>query len=426
MSRALSFLSFFSLWFIVFCPKALAQHKIVFFSDSGKFQEKQSIAYGSTILVEGQSSANYHTVELEIIVNNKNAKNIEVDISGNRWYAVVAPFPIGANVIFTVRETVLMSNNGALAFQQEVLKVLENAIADAYRGKLKQMKFEDIVFSYASSDLSLKWQMYRLPSGERLDSAVFSAILKSREDIGATNGLLNFELKPNVQKSLIKFLDKSTFAQKLIDSADTQLMLDSVLFFSKVDTLLKDVSEEDARIIRMDLNEAYNERKEVREAIVGLKSRVLETALLSAKRSFTVSVNSSSQEVLGLQKYVGTDLGMMLIPGLGKAPVFALFSPHLTKIDPDKDYCWKKHGCKYFFALSLGIGLGQGLEGLQPVYYTGLSFRQNTAVRYHAGAVYYSSSNRNGFDAFLGLGVSLSLHYLPDFLRVLSTAQSDF
>ena len=406
----------------------MAQDKIIYFSDSATFQVIKPIQYGTTILVEGQSKSNYNGVELELRVNNKQPEKIPVQVSDNRWFALIGPFPIGAHLILSVQESKAISKEDVAVFQNQIIQVLNASIEYAFQKGLESVSFGNLVYAISDTTLSGKFLRYRTPAGTRIDSAVLGSILVNAKNSGAINHLVKFEWKSSTWEDLNPLLEKSSLAKNLKENPVSIFALDSMEYVAYLDSALSPHKLEQHEMLKNDLLAQYKDYRDGLAQFNRLKSKITEVAYTTAMNSTALSSTVADQQVSGLMKYVGTDIGLMVIPGMGKAPVFALFSPHLRRLDPEKDYKFKgKEGSwKYFFAPTFGIGLGQGLEGLQPVYYTGISLRQNTAIRYHLGLVYYGSSTRSRFDSYASLGVSLSLHYLPQFLQVLSSVQTNY
>ncbi|MFN3528527.1 MAG: hypothetical protein ACK417_01225 [Bacteroidia bacterium] len=408
-----------------FYSKAAAQSTLRYNSDAGKFESNERLAYGRIILIEGVSQAPYQSVALYVRVNTQEPKKVDVAVQGKSWTAELGPFPVNAQLIFTIKEVQLMTETLAKAFAKEYVRVIELSMDYAIKHGLVESTFSQVLYGMSSRSLSDRWLQFRSRTEVRLDSAIVIQAASDAKFTELMNYAQAFKPNPMIGSRLNGIKDTVVSINQKLEDPIFYLKMDDAGFEEFMDSLkgaLDSLTYVGLTSLMKTSRTGYKTHQQKQKELYDFLEAI---ALDAARTSYKTTEVNSSAEVLGLHRYVGSDLGLMVIPGLGRAPVFALFSPHLRKIEPDRDYRWCSDGWQYFIAPSLGLGLGQGLSGLEPVYYTGLSLRQNTAIRYHLGAVYFRNDTRNRFDSYFSGGISISLHYLPDFLRMFNSAQAN-
>jgi len=162
-------------------------------------------------------------------------------------------------------------------------------------------------------------------------------------------------------------------------------------------------------------------KKELKGIIDNIKT---EGAEILKKETIVLST-TTSQEILGIESFIGFDLGATYIPKLSATPFFITLSPYLCKIDPDKDYNLFESSIWCFLTPTVGFSFGNGNEKIKPIYFAGVGVRLNKIVRVAIGGTYFTPLNSDTYKWSFGLNASINTNYISEFIKSITSVQSN-
>lgn len=442
------YLKFFSFFFsFIIANSALSQNNILIFDpEKGDFVDKtEPIPFGEQILINGSSKSNPKNVSVKSIFGISEITS-EASINGNRWSVKVGPFPKRTNIIFEVTEKSPLSK----AETEEIIEYWENSIVSAIENALDSVQtftneedFFNKVFNPLKEEFLKSWNSYFLENGQNLATYIislmeteiidnwddwysYSSALREKKNILNNSKFVNDFLKPNKNKAakIAAVLDAE-------DPADVLFNLDG----AQLDSLFIAIIEasKDEKLTPGDLKTIFDSeiqpaKTKYDEGVAFLESEINKLSLIRSQT--IVLTHFASAETLGLESYLGVDLGAVYTHNTSTTNFFVNLNPYLKKTDPEKDYPLFAKGAKdgnilHNLTPSVGFGIGSGVENIKPVYFVGLGLRINKAIRFGFGGTYFLSNETNEYDWNPSFYGSISINFISDLFRLINSASTN-
>lgn len=406
-----------------------------FNNETGKFDSSQGKPpFGEKIIVNGESKGAFKEISLKIIYGT-NEQEVTANINGNRWSAIVGPFPINANVLFIIKEKRTISEDEI----DEIRGHLEEAIEEAYNsffniGKSKSPSdFADEMINILDRSIGYKWKEYSTESGLSLKEFILVEIHKLIINENWHLIFNNFRNITNIRdnqfyKKIIENRESNEWIKRNFSTTDTISTINNFSnvyrdsLFLVVDTLLAVPGTNTAE--RLWDSSLKNEIALYTSAKSEINKLLKSIELI--KQEIIITTMPTSQEIMGIQSYLSIDMGMTYIADLDKTPFFVTISPHFTKIEPAENYRFGKDNWKYFISPTLGFGVsGDGIGEIKPIYFVGLGVRLNKVVRMATGVTYHKPVEKDHYKWNFAFNASISVNYVSEFLKLITSAQSN-
>lgn len=382
----------------------MSQNAAIITYKDGKITSPSEIPYGQIILLQGESVAEYDFVEVECIFNSNTRTYKAQRETKTKWSAQIGPFPIRADLILTIKENRLLSKTE----KQNILSRLDKLIKQLKTtGSFDTIELKNKVYA------TLGELDYRNKEGIPIDSVFWKSI-----SLPLLNGLNEGKKldSTNLVKVLLKHADAPLTKSYLSNKEKIQSLLSS-----KADSLRKTIKA----ITGLDTSVVKSLQEEYKKRFAKYSQALTEFEKIASDLFSTTTISESYRtaiDVSGIQAYVGVDLGLLNFDN--KTSFFVTLYPYLVKTDPERDY---KFNCKtigHFISPAFGIGIGNDIDGIKPVYFVGIGSRLNKVARIAVGATYYKPQDRTDYQWNFGFSASISINYVADLLRLITAAQS--
>lgn len=379
-----------------------------FDSKTGKFEDTGSFPpYGEKIIVQGNYSDGCQGVTVKCSWGNNEQESGAV-LNNGLWQVVVGPFPVNANVLFEIKESFYLNNEEIESLTTGFLNSIEYASTKFFENNMgmSQEQFNKFILKNTQEKLDTILQKNKLDKNFYINPLI-EKIISSPLIINKIAGLSKF-LKSDFYKIVVEEKDSVVSAKKIFDMINDgnydQKLIDD--FVGKDSTLI--TLETDAR-------KSYQEYYNVKNILKEQFRSIIRTEIF-------YSQTNTSQEFMGIESYIGFDLGMVVIPEISSTPVFITVSPYLSKIDPAKDYRFTKKTWDKFLTPTFGVSLSN--ENSSPIYFAGIGFRLNKVVRLALGSVYYKSKETGKYEYTYAFSASVNTHFITDFLSMITATIS--
>jgi hypothetical protein len=405
---------------------------LIEFDGNSFVNSNEPIPYGEKIIITGNSEAEIIAVDVEIIYG-LNTQEIKAGVNGSHWSAIVGPFPARSNVIFIIKERKKISPTEMEKITFDIINSI-NESSDTIISRFKEVKKDSLVLFYINNlekamrnEMSSYFSTHGTPALNGILNEIKLVLTDSFPKINSLR-----EINKIVEDDFYQIAFNNKDDLPYINKTDTNKInfayklssLDTV----EVDSINKVIAALDSTLTPKLLNilymqfitkyHAYKTAKTEIEGIIRKKSANI------LKESISVSSIPTSKEVLGVESYIGIDLGLTYIDKLSATSFFATLSPYLSKTDPEKDYKFTCNSLLHFITPTVGIGIGNDSKGIKPIYLAGIGIRLNKITRITVGGVYYTEPEQEKYTWSLGFTASINVNYVSDLLRKMTAAQS--
>ncbi|MDD4993095.1 MAG: hypothetical protein PHR83_12775 [Paludibacter sp.] len=417
-------------------PKALAQaNNVLVYSDSlGTFlPNKELPPYGEKLIIRGTVPGQIEYINVTAVYGLVTQK-VKADISGHTWSAIVGPFPVKSNVTFIIDQERKLTD----AEIEQLVDTLVETVNSASRQFMVNDKamYQDDFKKLVSTRVfnNRKLDSYATNNNHPLDSILWNEFeqtifkgnfAKRVSDLKALN-----DIKAQKFYRLIEKYKTSPGCAKFIrqlDEGDELSSKDTTVLFADLKHD-KTFEYSELSVQYKFLLDVYTPYREAKKELKGIIENIRAKGTEILKKQMIVLSTSTSMEILGIESYIGFDLGAMYIPKLSNTRFFVTLSPYLRKIEPDKDYRidFNHVGTLlYFFTPTLGYGIGNKEADISPIYFVGLGCRLNKIVRIAVGGNYYTPTNATTYEWSWGVNASINTNYISDFVRSITSVQAN-
>lgn len=384
--------------------------------NNGQFVGEQSpMPFGEKIVIFGKAEAELKKLEIELDINGK-IDTVGASIVNGRWSTSVGPFAKSSNVIFNFKyeKSIKQSEIDSLIVRlnKDIQSYLAGFISAGTNNGVSPQSFTKEFQDQFTKVISDKYMDYMIDNKEKLGD--FLNILSSKylSDPVLRDGLLNDVSKIQEFKYLKEHVRGSggiACNELKKNGADNKLFSDSTLSAEDVNPILE-------RLVSVCERNAIAVEMFSKEMTDGL------SRALSKKRN--VSNQVTSNKILGIETYIGFDVGMMMVAERAITPAFISLSPYFIKTDPSFEYkidLMQPSTLLHIITPTLGVGFGDEAKGFNPLYFVGGSIRMNKVVRISVGSTFFKKNEDFKFD--LAIGASLNINYLSEFMNLLNASK---
>ncbi|MCP4460386.1 MAG: hypothetical protein GY816_20540 [Cytophagales bacterium] len=419
---------------------------------NGNIETTDQLFFGEKILIQGEESG---TVTSGTIYYSYGAteKSVKISLDGSKWSAFLEPIPPKTNIVLDIRLNRFLTESEINSIKSDLVSSIKEAInkqldrlgtvfykPDELKHESISSTIEKLKENYTSITvddgmlfivwfdtlLNKTWENDDLIN--LLNSQNSLNDLKNDETLTAATKVLNEKLSADSTNysSLIKEL---VIMANEIESGNIEALQfdDNIGQVQSLDDSLK--SERDSYLAIYN----FNIKPEIESAgkYVDMKKiiddEIDNLAKISSQQSYGITATVTAK-TLGVESYLGVDVGANLINKQAATGMFVMISPYLWKIDPDKDvglFTGRRIKLREVVTPTVGFGLGGGdLEGKNPIYFVGAGIRLNKIVRASFGGIYYKKTKKKEHKWSFGAGLSINVKHIGDFLKLTSSAQS--
>ena len=341
-------------YLILICNSIFCQNNILVYDpDKKDFSNKdKGIAFGESIIINGTSKMSPNSLTIKSIFGY-NEIITEGNISGNKWSVIVGPFPKRTNIIFEITEKTNLTskevNKIILYWEESIISSIQKAIDSNVSFSTEEEYFNHI-FNPLKEEFIQNWNSIFLSDGKNLSTYIISLleneIINNWENWNTNSSGLR-EPKNIIQNSqfynlfLIPYKDRVGLINSVLESDNPVLTLFS-LEDESVDNLIDEIISvrEDTTINKRALLNLYKldittSKMKYESGKEFLKNQINKITLI---RSETIQITHfASAETLGLESYLGVDLGGVYTHNTSTTNFFVNTNPYLVKTDPEKD-----------------------------------------------------------------------------------------
>ncbi|GAB2613484.1 hypothetical protein [Belliella aquatica] len=404
------------------------------------FIEKEPIPFGEKIIIKGNSSNILESLTVKSIYGINEIVST-ANISDKSWTVIVGPFPKRTNIIFEIAEKRTLTKSET----EEIIKYWEESVVSSLQKSIdsnstyeNREDFFNQIFNPLKNEFLTKWNSYFLPNNLELGNYVIS--LLEFEIINNWNVWNNNSSDLRLKKYV---WDESFFFKKYLipnknAGGEINKILkaeDPVLYLFKLED--EDINKLFTQILELDQNSNLTEnqlrkqfKSEIEEPIkkyqtaISFYSKEFNSLRIISSQTIQLT-HTTNAETLGLESYLGIDLGAVYTHNTSTTNFFVNLNPYLKKTDPEKDYPLFQSNLLHNLTPSVGFGIGSGVENIKPVYFVGVGLRVNKAIRFGFGGTYYFSPEKNKYDWNQSFYGSVSINFVSDLFRLINSASTN-
>jgi hypothetical protein len=403
--------------FIFLLVSTCSYAQIIQFDKDFNQKNNEKLPYGELVKLVGEieTGVKYDTIIVSVNFSKFGKENVPnanvihkiAIIEGNQWNVLIDPLPANTSVFFDFKLIKQVTNDHKKFLISKVKSALLdiNYVPISSGDQLTKYLNESL-----TDNLTNSFDGYYIKNGISLKDYT----LKIFNEI-------NLSTKVELVNNIIDIYDFAKLNDSSFFNKPTSKQFDFVDF--KPD--FSDKSKIDTITLKKMYFEGFNSDKSIVskqhyiDSVFNLYFQKLE---LYFSKSYHTSFISKSLETNELLKYASFDISSMVFPqskmNRNEAYVgyFFTVSPYL--------FCKKNNICDIF--PTVGLGLSSSLSDIkQPFYYIGLSFRLNKIFNATVGtSIFKKSNSQPEFEWMPGIGISLKIIHLADFLKLVNSVKN--